>query len=110
MVIVIQPIRQKIMANRYNKSRIFKDENGTRYLNRVEYPPIPIRDTDIFIRGIFGQTFMNLANKYYGDKDLWWIVARANHQAESIYMIPDKEYRVPQSVALILQEYEELNR
>jgi len=53
---------------------------------------------------------MNLANKYYGDKDLWWIVARANHQAESIYMIPGKEYRVPQSVALILQEYEELNR
>jgi len=53
---------------------------------------------------------MNLANKYYGDKDLWWILARANQQAESIYMIPGKEYRVPQSVALILQEYEELNR
>ena len=26
------------MANRYNKSKIFKDENGTQYLNRIEYP------------------------------------------------------------------------
>jgi hypothetical protein len=97
------------MANRYNKSRIFKDENGKRYLNRIEYPTIPIRDTDIFIRGIFGQTFMNLANQYYGDKDLWWIIARANNQAESIYMIPGKEYRIPQDTGLIFQEFNELN-
>ena len=97
------------MANRYNKSRIFKDENGTRYLNRVEYPPIPIRDTDIFIRGIFGQTFMNLANQYYGEKDLWWIRARANNQAEAIYMIPGKEYRNQKDTGLLLQEVNELD-
>ena len=42
------------MANRYNKSKIFRDENGTQYLNRIEYPAIPIRDDDVFIRGIFG--------------------------------------------------------
>ena len=36
------------MANRYNKSKIFKDENGTQYLNRIEYPFIPIRDDDVF--------------------------------------------------------------
>ena len=52
------------MANRYSKSKLFRDDNGTQYLNRVEYPTIPIRDTDIFIRGIFGQTFMNLANQH----------------------------------------------
>ena len=94
---------------RYNKSRLFKGDNGKQYLNRIEYPVIPIRDSDIFIRGIFGQTFMNLANKYYGDKDLWWIVARANQQAESIYMIPGKEYRIPQDTGLIFQEFNELN-
>ena len=97
------------MANRYIHSRIFKDDNDKRYLNRIEYPPIPIRDSDIFIRGVFGQTFMNLANQYYGDKDLWWIIARANNQAESIYMIPGKEYRIPQDTGLIFQEFNELN-
>ena len=98
------------MANRYNKSRIFRDDNGKQYLNRIEYPPIPIRDTDIFIRGIFGQTFINLANKYYGDKDLWWVIARANNQSDSIYMIPGKEYRIPQRVNDILQEFNLLNK
>ena len=98
------------MPNRYNKSKIFKDDNGRRYLNRVEYPPIPIRDNDVFTRGVFGQTFMNLANQHYGDKDLWWIIARANNQSESVYMKPGKEYRIPKSISLILQEYEELNR
>ena len=52
---------------------------------------------------------MNLANQYYGDKDLWWIIARANNQAESIYMIPGKEYRIPQDTGLIFQEFNELN-
>ena len=98
------------MPNRYDKSKIINDENGTRYLNRIEYPPIPLRDSDVLIRGVFGQTFMNVANEYYGDKDLWWIIARANNQSESIYMILGKEYRIPQSVNFILQEFNLLNK
>jgi len=99
------------MANRYNKSRIFKDENGKRYLNRIEYPPIPIRDTDIFIRGIFGQTFRNLAFEAYGKKELWWIIARANNENRgSMYVVPGKEYRIPNEIGLILQQFKELNK
>ena len=98
------------MAKRYNTSKILRDENGTRYLNRVEYPSIPIRDNDVFIRGVFGETFMNIANRFYQDKDLWWIIARANNQGDSIYTVPGKEYRIPQNITLILQELEQLNR
>ena len=98
------------MSNRYNKSKLFQDQNGTQYLNRIEYPKIPIRDSDIFIRGVFGETFINLAYKYYGDKNLWWIIARANNQAESIITKPGKEYRIPRNISLILQEFEQLNR
>jgi len=98
------------MANRYNTSKILRDENGTRYLNRVEYPSIPIRDDDVFIRGVFGETFMNIANRFYQDKDLWWIISRANNQGDSIYTVPGKEYRIPQNINLILQELEQLNR
>ena len=97
------------MANRYNQSKIFRDENGTQYLNRIEYPAIPIRDTDVLIRGVFGETFMNIAHRYYRNKDFWWIIARANNQGSSIYMIPGKEYRIPQNLNLILQEFQELN-
>ena len=98
------------MNNRYDNSRIFRDDNGRRYLSRIEYPPIPLRDSDILIKGVFGQSFMNLANQYYENKNLWWIIARANQQTESVYMVPGKEYRIPQEIKLILQEYEELKR
>ena len=53
---------------------------------------------------------MNLAHKFYQNKNFWWIIARANQQTESVYTIPGKEYRVPQNITRILQEYEELNR
>ena len=36
--------------------------------------------------------------------------ARANNQSDSIYTIPGKEYRIPQNINLILQEFESINR
>ena len=65
---------------RYDNSKILRDENNTRYLNRVEYPVIPIQDSDTFIRGQLGKTFSNLAFDVYGKTELWWIIARANNQ------------------------------
>ena len=48
---------------RYGNSKIFKDENGTQYLNRIQYPVIPIADSDVFITGVKGQRMDNLAFK-----------------------------------------------
>ena len=96
---------------RYDNSKILRDENNTRYLNRVEYPVIPIQDSDTFIRGQFGKTFSNLAFDVYGKTELWWIIARANNENRgSMYVVPGKEYRIPQNLNLILQEFTELNR
>ena len=70
---------------RYNNNKILNDDNGVEYLNRSEYPVIPIRDSDIIINGKFGQRFDQLAFQYYGDQELWWIIARANNQSDSMY-------------------------
>ena len=94
---------------RYDNQKIFRDENGTRYLNRIQYPKIELRDTDIVVKGLYGQRLENIAHKYYGNVELWWIIARANNQSESIYTIPGKEYRIPQEKGLIFQEFNELN-
>ena len=94
-----------------NNSKILKDENNTRYLNRVEYPVIPIQDSDTIIRGQFGKTFSNLAFEAYGKTELWWIIARANNENRgSMYVVPCKEYRVPEEIGLILQQFKELNK
>ena len=87
---------------RYDESKVFQDENGTRYLNRVEYPVIPIQDSD---------TFSNLAFEVYGKTEFWWIIARANNENRgSMYVVPGKEYRIPQNITSILQEFRKLNK
>jgi len=86
---------------RYNNSKVFKDENNTRYLNRVEYPVLPIQDSDTIIRGQFGKTFSNLAFEAYGKTELWWIIARANNENRgSMYVVPGKEYRIPHDIRI----------
>ena len=96
---------------RYDESTILRDENGTRYLNRIKYPTIPLRDSDILVKGLFGQRIENLAHKFYGNVEFWWIIARANEMKNgSMYLVPGKEYRIPQNVSFILREFEELNR
>ena len=96
---------------RYDNSKILRDENNTRYLNRVEYPVIPIQDSDTFIRGQFGKTFSNLAFDVYGKTVLWWIIARANNENRgSMYVVPGKEYRIPQNITNILQEFKKINK
>ena len=96
---------------RYNESKVFRDENGTRYLNRIQYPVIPISDSDITLVGIKGQRMDNLAFKYYGNQELWWIIARANSQnTGSMYLQSGKEYRIPQNIGTILRNFENLNR
>jgi len=53
----------------------------------------------------------NLAFKYYGNQELWWIIARANNQNNgSMYLQSGKEYRIPQNIGTILRNFENLNR
>ena len=97
--------------SRYDNQKVFRDDNGTRYLNRVQYPKIEINDSDVIVKGLYGQRLENLAFKFYGNTELWWIIARANGQLDgSTYMVPGKEYRIPQNVGAILEDFEELNR
>ena len=63
--------------SRYDNQTIKKDQNGTQYLNTIEYPEVPLRDDDLFIQGMYGQRLDNLAHKYYGNTELWWIIDRA---------------------------------
>ena len=95
---------------RYNNNKILNDDNGIEYLNRSEYPVIPVRDSDIIINGKFGQRFDQLAFQHYGDQELWWIIARANNQSDSMYLVIGKEYRIPQEIGLITQQLRELNK
>tara|TARA_B100001057_G_scaffold247838_1_gene248138 strand:- start:3711 stop:4037 length:327 start_codon:yes stop_codon:yes gene_type:complete len=91
---------------RYDDSSIIQDKNRERYLSTQKLPIIPKRDTDILIIGKVGQTLLNLANQYYGDVNLWWVIARANPECFTggIHLKVGTEYRIPAELSVIEEE------
>ena len=61
---------------RYRKEKILKDSNGVRYYKPTIIRNIPLQDTDRFIFPFDGDRLDIIAQRYYGDSSLWWIIAR----------------------------------
>ena len=98
------------MPSRYKHTKIKIGSNGKRVFKPTMYPKIPIRDTDIFIYPKFGDRLDNLAQKYYNDVSLWWILAKANNlDAAHIGLEMDKQIRIPMQVDLILDALREMS-
>jgi|TARA_R100000008_G_scaffold28823_2_gene15914 hypothetical protein len=98
------------MPSRYKHTKIKIGSNGKRVFKPTMYPKIPIRDSDIFIYPKFGDRLDNLAQKYYGDVSLWWIIAKANNlDAAHIGLEMDKQIRIPTQTDLILDALREMS-
>lgn len=64
-------------------------------------------DSDIFIRPVVGERFDSLAQKFYGDSSLWWIIAKANNLSNgSIVLDSEKKIRIPINIQVILSNLE----
>ena len=84
--------------------------DGKRVLKPTIYPKIPIKDSDIFIYPKFGDRLDNLAQKYYKDISLWWIIAKANNlDSAHIGLTPDEQIRIPVDIEPILNKLKELS-
>jgi hypothetical protein len=85
-----------------------------RYIN-VKYPSIPRGSQDIYVYVTEGDRYDVLAQTYYDDSTLWWVIARANatiSSTDSLYPSPGSQIRIPSvdRISTILSEYEEINR
>ena len=95
---------------RYKNSKIFKDRNNIRYYKSTIVPNIPIRDTDIFAYPLYGDRFDTIANRYYGDPNLWWIIAKANEISNGkISPDPLKKLRIPTEIDDIIESINNAN-
>ena len=97
--------------DRYQFSREIKDkEKNFRKLSSTIYPKIEIDDNDIYIYSKIGDTLWGLADKYYGDTTLWWVIAQANHLGKNSQVIePGIQIRIPQNFDKIISELRILN-
>ena len=95
--------------SRYESNKIIRSKNSNRVYKSNVYPKIERSVTDIYIITRSGDRLDLLANKYYNDQNLWWIIAVANNLGRSGLIVPPaKQLRIPTEVANILSEYQEL--
>jgi hypothetical protein len=98
---------------RYSYTKIGKDKDNNRVYKPTLYPVIKIDDRDIFIitRGGGGDRLDLLANKYYSDVSLWWVIAVANDITKATFTVkPGIELRIPSDIPKILSDLEQINK
>jgi len=98
--------------NRYENTIVKRRENGDRVYSYTLYPKIPIKNSDVFITPTYGDRLDVLANEYYNDTSLWWIIAQANgiKGFTSLYSKNFKgELRIPTQIQDIINEFDSIN-
>jgi len=100
--------------NRYRDTPIRKDSDikkGVRYYTNVFYPEIPLSENDIYVYTTQGDRLDLLAQQYYGDSTLYWIIGAANDSLpqNSLFLPPGSQIRIPQNTAEIITAYNFLN-
>jgi hypothetical protein len=97
--------------NRYQKIPIIKNSQGISYYRDNKYPEIPLSVNDIYIVASDGDRFDMIANQYYGDPSLWWVISIANPNIpqNSLYIPLETQIRIPYNPADVIASYNTLN-
>ena len=100
------------MATRYQNIPIIFSLQGKRMYQTVRYPEIPLDSNDIYVYSSKGDRFDILAQQYYKDSSLWWIIPSANSALpQNSYYIPEgQQIRIPQNIAGVIAQFDALNR
>jgi len=99
------------MTNRYNTIPIIKNSTGKRYYRNNIYPDIAPTDQDIYVITTVGDRLDLLANDYYGDSSLYWIIASANDlPGDSLVPPLGQQLRIPGNVESIINNYININQ
>jgi len=96
---------------RYTKIPVTTTSKGKRFKETVKYPDIPLSFNDIYAYTDEGDRFDILAQNFYGDPSLWWVISIANPQFDQGSMFPPLgvQIRIPTDIGSILFQYNKLN-
>lgn len=86
----------------------------------VIYPEVPLSSNDLYVYTIQGDRFDSLAQQYYGDQSLWWIISIANTavagtslpsdlRQDSLVIPEGSQIRIPAYSLEVINSYKILN-
>ena len=84
-----------------------------RYYTTIKYPEIPLSVDDFYVITTIGDRLDNLADQFYEDVNLWWVITSANPdiiKRDSFMLEPGIEIRIPADLQTILENFDELNK
>ena len=96
-----------------NIKRHIKNSTRRNVYFPLRYPQIPLSQDDIYVITTQGDRLDLLANQFYNDIDLWWIISIANPnkvRRDSFNLKSGIEIRIPMETQSILDDFEQLNK
>ena len=101
------------MRNRAKLIETKRSPELKRYYKPVKYPTIPLNSDDLYITTTIGDRLDILANQFYKDTRLWWIIMNANVgiiRRDSFSLKPNLKIRIPRDIETIIGDFEDLNK
>jgi len=97
---------------RYNKIPKTKSPNNKEMYRNVRYPDVPKDFSDTYVYTTVGDRFDSLAQQYYDDSSLWWVISIANESIVQNSLIPPigSQIRIPSNISSIISKYNEINK
>lgn len=87
---------------RYSRTNIIKNQEGRRYYSQRRYLEIPRSNNDLYVITTIGDRYDLLANQYYKDSSLWWVISSANPEyIGSLYPPIGVQLRIPSNISEI---------
>ena len=81
--------------SRYETTSQIKTENGTRRA-ATTILKIPVTESDRYIQTTSAERLDKLADTFYGDQSMWWLIAAANGIGKGTLLVPQNTLlRIP---------------
>jgi hypothetical protein len=94
------------MASRYERNDKKKLNDGRVVYRAKRYPNIPKSNNDIYVVTQGGDRLDTLANDFYSDSSLWWIIAAANNIHDASFAVSDgTTLRIPENYTEIISNF-----
>jgi phage tail protein X len=100
--------------NRYQDIKILTDslvKPGVRFYTTTRNPEIALSENDIYVITTQGDRLDLLAQQYYGDTTLYWIISAANDNLtkNSLFIPEGTQVRIPTNTGQVITQFNILN-
>jgi len=98
------------MARRYENIGTYTTDSGKVIYLPTKYPSVATSNDDFYIIAQATDRLDLIANDFFGDSTLWWVIAMANDlPGDSLFISPGFQLRIPGNLSNAVHEFNDLN-